>query len=96
MRIITIISIIFLLILISGCQRSLGDATLAILIPCEDSDNGLDYFHSGQAIYKNEIYKDQCLDEKTLAEVYCVNDRYLRAESYTCPFQCLNGKCMTE
>lgn len=95
-RILIPISVIILLILITGCQKSLGEATTAILVPCGDSDNGLDYYHFGQVIFRDTVYEDKCLDLKTLAETYCINDRHLEAKTYTCEYNCVEGRCATE
>jgi len=87
---------ILILILISGCQRPVGEAAASLFITCEDSDQGLDYYHYGQVIYRNDIYADECLDSNTLLETYCVADRHLEAQTYTCEFTCSQGKCTTE
>lgn len=66
--------------------------------PCEDTDNGKDYYTKGYIYYsvKGKVY-DECDTnagyENYLIEYYCQNSK-LDLEYYKCPHGCSDGKCV--
>jgi len=69
-------------------------------VACTDSDGGIKYYTKGTATgYENGSIvtsTDGCrYDNKTLAEVYCSDNVYLKVQQYTCPSGvCSDGACI--
>lgn len=76
-----------------NCKEGCKDgACIKKVIPCEDSDAGLDYAEKGKACSETECKEDKCLDEKYLSEAYCSEG--VKQEIYRCQDNCEEGKCI--
>jgi len=64
-------------------------------LSCTNSDEGLDYYNSGEATNGITSVFDLCLadSDNILVEGYCNNNK-LDSIQFTCPFGCENGACI--
>jgi len=67
---------------------------------CDDSDNGIDYYHFGIVETPENTHSDSCRplwpdgeDEFELIEYYCIGN-FLMSVYYECPNGCRNGRCI--
>ncbi len=73
-----------------GCEdAACVDETPEELLSCSDTDD-LDFFRKGTANGET----DYCLDNSTVVEYSCQNDRVTSSE-YTCQYGCIDGACQT-
>ena len=73
------------------CKKS-AEETAVIEKKCADSDNGLDYYTSGNVVFNGIKYDDKCVGSMALSERYCDDDKF-RTRDFKCPDYCLNGAC---
>ena len=60
---------------------------------CYDSDNGLNYYQAGYVKFDDTTYYDECVNNKTLIEGYCEDDKF-NVTTYYCPYACKDGACV--
>jgi len=83
-----------------GCEGNCGNCTSGKICnsngvcvnPCEDSDGGINYYTKGITMGSYE----QCYNNKTLGELYCLNSTMMGRINFTCPYACSNGACFDE
>ncbi len=102
-----IIAIIILILILLSFVKLTGFAIRAVgttINTCTDSDGGKEYWIKGNVrgeytFFKTENFQhsDECKDEKTLIEYYCIEDstknRFQESIKYKCPNGCNKGKC---
>lgn len=66
------------------------------LLPCSDSDGGIDYHTKGKVTTDGFSQEDSCSDLQpdSLYEWYCENSVF-KFKSYTCPNGCKDGACLS-
>mgnify|MGYP001562129454 CR=1 FL=1 len=69
-------------------------ATLKIILKCNDTDNGLDFYIKGTSTDSFKKFIDKCMDKNNLNESFCSQDTFLADTLIkTCEEGCSKGKC---
>ncbi len=69
-------------------------ATLKIILKCNDTDNGLDFYTKGTATDSFRRFIDKCMDKNNLNESFCNQDTLLADTLIqTCEEECSKGQC---
>lgn len=70
-------------------------STLNVILTCNETDNGLDYFKKGTATDPFNRFVDKCADKNTLNESYCNKETLLASTLLqTCDEGCSKGICI--
>ncbi len=81
---------------IKGIPYSIKFSVVDISSACTDSDGGKNYDVKGTITLDNgDVKTDSCSDYKLLNEYYC-NNNVGSLETYNCPYQCSDGKCVAQ
>jgi hypothetical protein len=63
---------------------------------CDDDDGGKDYYDKGTVELDDIERTDYCSSSRTLIEYYCDGDDDYDRKTYTCPYSCSNGRCVSD
>lgn len=61
---------------------------------CGDSDGGRSYNQYGVVTFEtSQRFQDTCVDDSTVKEYYCDENREVASEEFTCSGSCVMGRC---
>jgi hypothetical protein len=62
---------------------------------CGDSDGGKSFGQYGVVTFEtSQRFQDECLDDATIKEYYCDENREVAFEEHTCDGSCVMGRCV--
>ena len=93
-----IIALILLAVIIFGILKLTGlNVGGDVTGKCTDSDSGKNIFVKGITKYTNRNYNytDYCIQPGKIREHWCLfEDMAIRAKTFRCPGECIDGACV--